>query len=405
MALPTPDANAQAHSKQLTERLVALAAGAPLPISTFMQSCLYEPGLGYYMAGAQKFGPRGDFITAPELSPLFGACVAEQCAEILQLCGGGLLELGAGSGRLALSILQNLSIEAWAEYTIIEPSAELQQRQRKLLAAELAPEMFAKVTWLQSLPESFTGVVLANEVMDALPVERLFRTASGISVEVVCVDGAAESGLRVTDGTLSTLPEDHAQLLAGALGSVEADLSRRWGEGYRSEVSLLLQPWVQSLASCLRCGALLLIDYGYPRQEYYMEERRDGTLQCFYQHHAHNDITFWPGLQDITAHVDFTSVVEAGDAAELSLLGYTSQAAFLLGCGLTEKATRQSAVWGGEGSAVTSAQSLSRAQHQQAINRLTLPGEMGERFQVMALGRGIESELCGFSFADLSHRL
>jgi len=312
----------------------------------------------------------------------------------LPLTGGGLLELGAGSGRLALSIVQSLPIEAWREYVIIEPSAELQQRQQVLLSEQLPPEAMAKVRWSSTLPEVFNGVILANEVMDALPVERLVRTKNGFDVEVVGLSESNAHSFSVSTRTLDFLPPAHAEALSNAFAHVEADLSRPWAEGYRSEVSLLLKPWVESLAACLTHGVLLLIDYGYPRKEYYLDERRDGTLQCFYQHHAHHDITFWPGLQDITAHVDFTSVVEAGDAAGLSLLGYTSQAAFLLACGITDKAKLPAA-----------AQTVSRVQQQQAINRLTLPGEMGERFQVMALGRALDTALQGFSFLDLSHRL
>jgi len=400
-SLPAPDPVAQAHSRVLTDRLLASVQAAPVPMSMFMQRCLYEPGLGYYMAGAQKFGPAGDFITAPELSPLFGACIARQCTEILNHSGGGVLELGAGSGRLALSVIQAMPKDAWSNYTIIEPSADLQQRQQSLLSDALTPALFAKVQWSETLPTAFTGVILANEVMDALPVERLQRTERGFVVEAVGLHPQSDH-LALTTVAASALPDDEIDRLNKALASLEADLGCAWQPGYCSELHLLLRPWIASLADCLSCGALLLIDYGYPRREYYLPERTDGTLQCFYRHHAHNDVTFWPGLQDITAHVDFTTVVEAGDAAGLTLLGYTTQAAFLMGCGLPEIATQTSAIWGGN---TTTGNEVGRVQRQQAINRLTLPGEMGERFQVMALGRGVEAALAGFSMLDLSHRL
>lgn len=400
-SLPVPDAIAQAHSLELTQRLLAAAANAPIPFSTYMQRCLYEPGLGYYMAGSQKFGPTGDFVTSPEVSPLFGACLAMQCQEVLAITGGGVMELGAGSGRLALSLIQQLADEDWAHYWIIEPSADLQARQRELLASALSDAQMAKVAWLTSLPSQFTGVALANEVMDALPVDRIRRTDTGFEIEVVKAGAYADFPLAVGCEDASLLSSDETGRLTQALEHIERDLGARWQSDYRSELSQLLSPWIESLAACLVHGALLLIDYGYPRREYYSEERRDGTLQCFYRHHAHNDVTFWPGLQDITAHVDFTSVIEAGDRAGLDLLGYTAQAPFLFGCGLQELASTQPAVWGMHDTDTTA----SRIQQQQAINRLTLPGEMGERFQVMALGRGLDVSLKGFSLLDLSRRL
>ncbi len=400
-SVPVPDAIAQAHSRELTARLVESAEQASLPVSVFMDRCLYEPGLGYYMAGSQKFGADGDFITAPEVSPLFGACVAEQCAEVLALCGGGLLEMGAGSGRLALSVINALDDSLWSHYWIVEPSADLQSRQSEFLKQNLSAAQYDKVTWLQTLPESYTGVVLANEVMDALPVERVIRTAQGFNIEAVAATGQTNMPLAVAEQDPTKLSEGLYSQIDTTLAKIEKDLGRDWPVGYRSEVSLMLPAWIHSLADSLTQGVLLLIDYGYPRHEYYLDERLHGTLQCFYRHHAHSDITFWPGLQDITAHVDFTGVIEAGDAAGLELLGYTAQAPFLYGCGLAEKATTQSALWHAPATDATA----SRIQQQQAVNRLSLPGEMGERFQVMALGRGIEASLCGFSLLDLSHRL
>ncbi len=403
--LPVPEPVAQAHSQELTQRLLAAAHDAPIPFASYMQRCLYEPGLGYYMAGSQKFGPDGDFVTSPELSPLFGACLAEQCKEVLAITGGGVMELGAGSARLALSLIQQLADDDWTHYWIVEPSADLQDRQHQLLKEGLSEGQFAKVDWLQALPEQFTGVVLANEVMDALPVDRFVRTESGFDVEIIQAtpnsSSGAENPLEVTTAALASLPEDTVERLNAELHHIEADLTSRWPVGYRSEVSQLLSPWIQSLAGCLHHGAILLIDYGYPRREYYSEERREGTLRCFYRHRAHDDVTFWPGLQDITAHVDFTAVIEAGDQAGLELLGYTTQAAFLFGCGLQELASKQSAVWNSGDTSTTA----HRIQHQQCINRLTLPGEMGERFQVMALGRGLDMSLKGFTLLDLSRRL
>jgi len=400
-ALPVPDGIAQAHSLELTQRLKSAMASQPLPFSTYMQRCLYEPGLGYYMAGSKKFGSGGDFITAPEVSPVFGACLAMQCSEILTITGGGILELGAGSGRLALSVIQALDDAVWSHYFIVEPSADLSDRQQQLLKESLTAEQFLKLEWLTGLPDSFDGVILANEVMDAFPVERVVKEARGFSIESIGLSTESDKDFERIDQAATAMDDDVAAAIDAALTHVETDSGHVWQAGYRSELSMLLAPWINSLSQCLTTGALLLIDYGYPRREYYLPERTDGTLQCFYRPHAHDDVTFWPGLQDITAHVDFTSVVEAGDASGLELLGYTSQASFLMGCGIAEIAQSMSAVWGlsmGEDTAT-------RVQQQQAINRLTLPGEMGERFQVMALGRGINKALMGFSLVDLSHRL
>lgn len=403
--LPTPNADAQAHSQRLLARLVEEAAAEPLRFSTYMQRCLYELGLGYYMGGLQKFGQGGDFITAPEVSPLFGACLAEQCAEVLQQTGGGVLELGAGSGKLAISVIEEfgrLDCE-WQGYTILEPSAELQNRQQANLEAHLSEPDLAKVSWVSALPQAFTGVVLANEVMDALPVERVSATADGFTVECVTATGQPAEPLALQYQPINAWANSAiwGNLLTRHVEQLQLDCRQPFAPGYTTEIPTLLSPWVKSVADCLHHGVLLLIDYGYPRREYYHPERADGTLQCFYQHRAHNDVLFWPGLQDITAHVDFTTVIEAADEAGLELMGYCTQAAFLFGCGLADKSAQQPGVWG----SVDTESAAGRIQQQQAVNRLSLPGEMGERFQVMGLGRGVPSALKGFTLQDLSHRL
>ncbi len=403
--LPTPDANAQAHSNRLLGELVKAAATEPLRFSDYMQRCLYEPGLGYYLGGMQKFGQGGDFITAPEVSPLFGACLAEQCAQVLHHTGGGLLELGAGSGRLAISIIEEFDRLGtdWQGYTILEPSAELQARQRANLKTQLSEQHLAKVNWVSALPEAFTGVVLANEVMDALPVERIKATTDGFSVECVVATNEPGEPLALDDQPAQAWGSTAAwgEPLNLHFEHVQRDCRQSFAPGYTTELHTLLGPWVKSVADCLAQGVLLLVDYGYPRREYYHPERSDGTLQCFYQHRAHNDVLFWPGLQDITAHVDFTTVIEAADEAGLELMGYSTQAAFLFACGLAEKSAQQPGVWG----SVDTESAAGRIQQQQAVNRLSLPGEMGERFQVMGLGRGMPSALKGFLLQDLSHRL
>ena len=384
--LPAPDAIAVAHSQRLRAAIIdhINAAGGVISFAEYMKHALYEPGLGYYMAGAAKFGAEGDFVTAPEVSPLFGQAIAVQIDEILDNVGGSVLELGAGSGRLALSILQAMGIlPPDFTYFILEPSAELAQRQRALLQDSLPADAFERVLWLDALPTTFEGVVLANEVMDALPVER-FQTAS---------DGLRQLHVSA-DFTLEAHPAGESVI--SALAALEDDLGCQLPPAYESEVSLLLAPWIRSLATMLNKGVTLLIDYGYPRREYYSLERSSGTLTCFYRHRMHYDPMQMPGLQDITAHVDFTAVAEASVAADLTLLGYASQSAFLLDNNLLELA---------DATLAGSDNEMQRMTLAKEIKTLTLPGEMGERFQVMALGKRYDRPLRGFRSQDLTYRL
>ena len=386
-ALPEPDAVGRAHSERLAALVRERLSDAPLPFVDYMTLALHEPGLGYYMAGAPKFGAEGDFVTAPELSPLFGRCLAQSCAQVLEtLAEPGILELGAGSGRLAASLLGALPEPV--PYTILEPSAELRERQRSLLAASLAPETFANVRWIETLPERVGGVVLANEVMDALPVERFVRLDGRTWQVCVGVDEAGEGFVDV----LRDAPDE----LASAVVDIETDLGRALPDDYAAELCPSLGPWVASLAERLEAGVLLLADYGYPRRELYHEERRGGTLACYYRHRAHGDPYLWPGLQDITAHVDFTRAAEAATRAGLELLGYAAQSAVLLDCGLVELAEAERARLEREPERIALAR---------AVRTLTLPGEMGERFQFIAFGRGYDRALRGFGLQDLTHRL
>lgn len=382
-SLPEPDDIAQAHSDKLCQLLARRCAsqGGSMSFAEFMSQVLYEPGLGYYMAGSAKFGAEGDFITAPELTPLFGATLGREAKGILDSIGGGILELGAGSGRLAVGLLKSLDPQL-VDYTILEPSADLSQRQQALLKSELSDDQYARVSWISALPSRFKGVIIANEVMDALPVER-FQVAQ--TTQQLCVNSDLQSEFR-----------EAPVALAEAVTAIETDLSRKLEVGYQSEVCLLLDPWIASLADALDEGVVLLIDYGYPRQEYYSQERRQGTLSCYYRHRTHDDAFLWPGLQDITAHVDFTAVVESAVNNGLELLGYASQAAFLLDNGLLDVMQEQ-------------LESLERETDRIALSKvvktLTLPGEMGERFQVMALGKSYDLPLQGFRSQDLAYRL
>lgn len=388
-ALPEPDAAAQAHSARVTARLrrEIEAGGGHITFARYMQLALYEPGLGYYSAGSYKFGPAGDFITAPELSPLFSRCVARQCEQVLQACGGDILEFGAGSGAMARDVLAALEAAGRlpGRYLIVEVSGELRERQRAALTAAV-PHLADRVRWLDAPPESgFTGVMLANEVLDAFPVHRFSIGADGRAREdYVTWDGAAFAW---RSGPLS----DAA--VGRALAAMDAAIGlASLGTGYRAEIGLLAGAWINAAARTLSRGLLLIIDYGFPRAEYYHPQRRDGTLMCHYRHRAHADPFLWPGLQDITAHVDFTAVAEAAVAADLAVAGYTNQANFLLATGL-------------EDAVAADADPAALLAVAQQIRRLTLPQGMGELFKAMALTRGLDVAPRGFRLRDYRGRL
>ena len=347
-----------------------------------MELALYAPGLGYYVAGAAKFGPGGDFVTAPEISPLFGRCLATQCAEVLERLGGGdLLELGAGSGALAeqlLGELQRLGALP-GRYLILEPSPELQSRQRARLCQSL-PDLAGRCHWLSELPRDLRGMIVANEVLDAMPVHR-FRVGEAGAIEEVLARATA-AGLTETTGPVRSpgLAEHVARLHAAGLATAV---------GYSSEVNLRLGPWLNALAGALSVGMLLLLDYGHPRPAYYQPDRHMGTLMCHYRHQAHADPFRHLGLQDITAHVDFTAVAEAGAASGFTLAGFTTQAHFLIGCGIERLL----------------AESLDAGDLLLSAKQLLLPSAMGEVFKAIALTKAISGNWCGFSLRDLRDRL
>ena len=382
-ALPAPAPAPEALAR--SDALVALLhqeivrAGGAISFSRYMELVLYAPGLGYYSGGAAKLGPAGDFVTAPELSPLFGRCIARQALEVIEalggaevLGGGEVLELGGGSGALAEAALEESGGRlAWR---MLEPSPELRERQQARLGAS--------VRWLDTLPKDFRGVIVANEVADALPVER-FLVRDGVPCRLGVRRGAA--GL---EWTVMAAPAGFTAVVR----ALEAERGAPFPEGYAGEFCPMLQSWVRSLADCLEAGLLLIIDYGLPRRELYAEERRDGTLICHYRHRAHDDPFLWPGLQDLSAWVDFTAVAEAGTTAGLALEGFTTQAAFLAGNGLDTMLTEMP----------RDAAGLARVQQ---AKRLLLPGEMGESFRVMGLSRGLAPSLSGFRLLDLANRL
>jgi SAM-dependent MidA family methyltransferase len=388
-ALPVASQEEQALSTQLTQQIQRqLTRSGSMTFGAFMSAALYTPALGYYANGKAKFGATGDFITAPEVSPLFGGCLARQAAEILlKTHAGSLLELGAGSGALAISML--LAFEDMGilpeHYFILEPSAALQSLQRERLAQKLPESLFAKVQWVTELPRQLSGVILANEVMDALPVE-LIRLHPKDS-EQAFVIWSEEKQSFVFDW--QTLAEPSLQAVASRLLQHLGQVSP---SGYSTEVSPFLFPWMQSLSDCLQEGGILLIDYGYSRQEYWSPQRWMGTLRAYYRQRVHQEVLWSPGLQDITASVDFTAVAEAGHAAGLTLAGFTTQANFLLSLGLLDLIDPQADV-------------IAQLKIAQQVKTLTLPDEMGEIFKAIAFLKGIDGALTGFHLRDLRHQL
>jgi len=386
--LPALTADEVAHGARLEARIrdEIAAAGGCIGFARYMQLALYEPGLGYYSAGARKFGAAGDFITAPEVAPVFSRCLAAQCAEVLQALGGGdVLELGAGSGVMAAEMLAELERRGALprRYLILDVSADLRERQHATLAAAV-PHLLPRVEWLERLPEALDGVVVANEVLDAMPVERF----------VVRGDRVQSLGVRAQPDRLQACEAEAPAVLADAVRAIGRDTGVAWPEGYTSEVNLGLAGWLQSLAGAVARGVLLFVDYGLPRREYYATERRDGTLLCHFRHRFHDDPFARPGLQDITAWVDFTAVAAAGSAAGLQLAGFATQAHFLIGCGIGEFLAD-----------VSDLDVVSRVNLSRQAMVLTLPGEMGERFKAIALTKGYDAPLRGFAVRDLRHTL
>ena len=390
--LPVPDADAAAHSARLAAQIreEILAAGGFIPFSRFMERCLYAPGLGYYSAGSAKFGEAGDFITAPEIGPLFATCVAEAVAPVLRQLGpeAEFVEIGGGSGAFAEVMLKRLlALDALpARYAILEPSADLRERQRERLGRSLIPPVFELVEWLDGPPEEkWNGVLFANEVIDALPTPRFTLREGEVFEEHVALDG---------EGRFVRMERPADALLAASVRHVERYLESPFVDGYRSELLPQLPYWLQAVMGGLQAGAMLFVDYGYPRREYYLPDRDGGTLRAFYRHRVHNDAYLWPGLQDLTASVDFTALAEAGTQAGFELEGYCTQAGFLLGNGLQDRLV--------EAEQRADEALLMRLRNE--ARQLTLPTGMGERFQVMGFSRDVEFA-AAFLSDDLTWRL
>jgi SAM-dependent MidA family methyltransferase len=384
---PVPTNEARAQSERLVEfiRAEIEISDGYIPFARYMALALYAPGLGYYSAGAHKIGAQGDFVTAPDVSPLFARCIARSCESVFDQVGeADIFELGAGTGTLAAELLRDLQAcgRLPQRYRILEPSADLRERQQHYLHMTI-PEYFDRIEWLDAPPaEPWRGLLLANEVLDALPVE-MFGWSPGAVVEY----GVNWSGkgfsweMRPADAALAATAENYAENFA-------------WAQGYRSEVNTTLTPWLSTVTEKMQAGAALFIDYGYPRSDYYRAERAQGTLLCHYRHRAHADPLLLPGLQDITAQVDFTAVAEAAQAAGLDVRGFTTQAHFLLDNGIERLL------------AETTPDMVSEYLRLAAqAKTLLLPGEMGERFKAMLLTRGLTQRVSGFHGRDLRSRL
>ena len=369
--LPSPEPQALAASRALLERIGAEleAEGNWISFARYMELALHEPGLGYYAGGARKLGAGGDFVTAPELSPLYARTLARQVGELLEP-GQAVLEFGAGSGALAETLLEDLS----CPYFILETSPELRQRQQRRLGG--------RARWLERLPEKFRGVMLANEVLDAMPVHAVAWTRDGVLERGVCAnEGQLAWSDRAADGSV---------IMAAKKIEIEIPLSGR----YESELALFARAWMRSLGRFLERGAVLVADYGFPQTEYFHPQRSMGTIACHYRHHVHGDPFWLPGLQDVTAHVDFSALARAAAAGGLELLGYASQAQFLVNCGITDLL--------GKEDPADAARFLPAAA---AAQQLLSPSEMGELFKVLALGRGVNRPLMGFTRGDRSDAL
>ncbi|MBF1237663.1 MAG: SAM-dependent methyltransferase [Lautropia mirabilis] len=381
-ALPVPDREALAVSQELSTRIAAEIArhGGWLSFARYMEMALYEPGLGYYSNPGQVFGAAGDFVTAPELTPLFGATLARQVSPWLKdpaLAGSGqvVLEVGGGSGMLAAQLLNALDNVGHHEvrYLILELSAERREHQRQTLKS-LAPGLMDRVGWLETFPESFAGVVVANELLDAMPVQ-LFEWQADAEAEL------QEMGVTWVDGQFAWAPHPADAVLTETVAALRNRLGpegAQWHSPYRSEICPAQQAWMRTLADCMTAGVVMLLDYGFAAPEYYHPQRDQGTLMCHYRHRSHADPFLWPGLSDITAHVDFTALARAATAEGFSLVGYTSMAAFLLNAGLLDELAdlprEPESFWFAQA---------------QAVQQLISEAEMGELFKVIAFEKNL----------------
>ena len=380
--LPLPGKDAQAHSARVVTHVRGEISkcGGFIPFSRYMELVLYAPGLGYYVAGTRKFGADGDFVTGPELTPLYGAALARQVEAIFAVAGGRtIVELGAGSGALAGSLLDALAARDAApeRYCILEVSPELRVRQPATIAARV-PAQATRVEWLDRLPEAIDGAVVMNEVLDAIPPRLVARQGERwLELGVTWRDGALRSAER---------PLDDARLATLAAARFPAD-----GD-YASEVNPAAEALVTTIVRRVASGALIVVDYGFPRREYYHPQRREGTLVGHYRHRVHADPFLWPGLSDLTAHVDFTAIAEAGERGGAEVTGFATQASLLVGCGILDLLA-----------VVGPPDSAGYLRAAAAVQKLVSPAEMGELFKVMLLSKGARCDWLAAN--DMTHRL
>jgi SAM-dependent MidA family methyltransferase len=386
LELPEPDEASATHSRRVAEYIGQCIdeEGGSISFAEFMQHALYAPGLGYYVSGTKKFGVDGDFVTAPEVSPLFGQVLARQAAAVLQqMDGGQVLELGAGSGVLAATMLGKLSLlNALPDrYYILEVSADLKQRQQQHLSGAV-PELAARVEWLSDIPAEFSGVIVANEVADALPVERFTKIGGQLKQVRVAME----------NGQFHWQHADVPDLLGDTIDAIEKEIG--FSDNYQSEVCLALRPWISDLVTCLHEGLIFLFDYGVTCREYYAPDRREGWLRCHFRHHAHNNPLILPGIQDLTAWVDFSALADAAVDNGAEIAGFVSQAHFLIHGGLQE-----------ELAGFTSLPVEEQIELSRQTKLLTLPGEMGENFKCIGLSRGDITPPAAFCENDRTHML
>ena len=378
---PVPDPIAQSYNTQLCFHIIReISKNGPITFARYMQLALYTPGLGYYSAGSHKFGTVGDFMTAPEISSLFSRCIAYQCQQLLiDLQKGDILELGAGSGRMAVDILRELQRNGYLpdHYFILEVSADLRDRQMTFIKKEI-PGLSARVIWLNQLPKQpIQGIIIGNEVVDAMPVHK-FKISNGIKEVYV----NWENNKFIWESYEPSV----------VLNDYIKNLKINFSEGYESEVNLLLKGWLVSLAKLLKKGLILLIDYGFPRHEYYHPDRNQGTIACHYRHYSHFDPLILTGIQDVTVHVDFTAIAEAASLQDLTIMGFTNQAEFLLNCGIITLIPQPKEI-------------KEQYRVSQEIKRLIFPSEMGELFKVIAFVKNYHQPLLGFRQRNQIERL
>ena len=398
LSLPTPDEFALNLSQKLRKK-ISLAIqenGGSISFEQYMKMALYEPALGYYSAGSYKFGEQGDFVTAPEISPIFSRCLAKQCQQVLsELTSGCILELGPGTGAMAIDIMQELERNNVLPgiYYMLEPSADLRQRQQQNVKDEI-PHLEERIVWLEYLPEKkMEGVILANEVIDAMPVKRIIIDHEIEEYVVTCEPESSDQT------RFRWMKKDIDQKSKMVVQELLDTLKETLPSPYITEINFYIKPWLNSLNNILDKGLILISDYGYPRQEYFHPQRHAGTLICHYRHHAHDDPFLYPGLQDITASVDFTAVAEAAVDLGLHVSGFTTQAHFLIACGLDEFISDYDAY-----------NVTKRVEITHQVSKLTMPGEMGEKFKFIGLTKKLETkalniQLRGFSFIDQRSRL